>query len=86
MVYSAGKGTTSSSSPGGEYVLPRKTSASTSRDRSTAWAVCGRTGRTAPAVRGVLEDKGYKLRYSGGFVPDINQVLIKKGASSRIPP
>lgn len=24
-----------------------------------------------------LEDKGCKLRYSGGFVPDINQVLIK---------
>lgn len=24
-----------------------------------------------------LEDKGSKLRYSGGFVPDINQVLIK---------
>jgi fructose-1,6-bisphosphatase I len=26
-----------------------------------------------------LENEGYKLRYSGGFVPDINQVLIKKG-------
>jgi fructose-1,6-bisphosphatase I len=26
-----------------------------------------------------LEGEGYKLRYSGGFVPDINQVLIKKG-------
>jgi fructose-1,6-bisphosphatase I len=26
-----------------------------------------------------LENVGYKLRYSGGFVPDINQVLIKKG-------
>jgi fructose-1,6-bisphosphatase I len=26
-----------------------------------------------------LEEDGYKLRYSGGFVPDINQVLIKKG-------
>ncbi|MCM0081691.1 class 1 fructose-bisphosphatase [Geomonas sp. Red32] len=24
-----------------------------------------------------LEDKGCKLRYSGGFVPDINQVLLK---------
>jgi fructose-1,6-bisphosphatase I len=24
-----------------------------------------------------LEDKGLKLRYSGGFVPDINQVLMK---------
>jgi fructose-1,6-bisphosphatase I len=26
-----------------------------------------------------LEKEGYKLRYSGGFVPDINQVLIKRG-------
>lgn len=25
-----------------------------------------------------LEEKGAKLRYSGGFVPDINQVLIKR--------
>lgn len=24
-----------------------------------------------------LEEKGHKLRYSGGFVPDINQVLMK---------
>jgi fructose-1,6-bisphosphatase I len=27
----------------------------------------------------VLEREGYKLRYSGGFVPDINQVIIKRG-------
>jgi len=26
-----------------------------------------------------LENKGYKLRYSGGFVPDINQILLKGG-------
>lgn len=26
-----------------------------------------------------LEQSGYKLRYSGGFVPDINQILIKGG-------
>ena len=26
-----------------------------------------------------LEASGTKLRYSGGFVPDINQVLIKRG-------
>jgi len=26
-----------------------------------------------------LEENGYKLRYSGGFVPDLNQILIKKG-------
>lgn len=27
----------------------------------------------------ILENQGAKLRYSGGFVPDINQVLIKRG-------
>ncbi len=26
-----------------------------------------------------FEDDGYKLRYSGGFVPDINQILLKGG-------
>ena len=26
-----------------------------------------------------LEAQGYKLRYSGGFVPDFNQILIKRG-------
>lgn len=26
-----------------------------------------------------LEESGTKLRYSGGFVPDINQILIKRG-------
>ncbi len=26
-----------------------------------------------------LENNGAKLRYSGGFVPDINQILIKRG-------
>jgi fructose-1,6-bisphosphatase I len=26
-----------------------------------------------------MEKDGYKLRYSGGFVPDINQILLKGG-------
>ncbi len=29
------------------------------------------------AYVGELESRGFKLRYSGGFVPDINQILIK---------
>ena len=32
-----------------------------------------------------LEKDGYKLRYSGGFVPDINQVLIKGGGMFSYP-
>jgi len=34
------------------------------------------TPGTEAFVKG-LEDRGVKLRYSGGFVPDINQVLLK---------
>jgi fructose-1,6-bisphosphatase I len=26
-----------------------------------------------------LEERGYKLRYSGGLVPDFNQILLKRG-------
>jgi fructose-1,6-bisphosphatase I len=28
---------------------------------------------------GELEERGYKLRYSGGLVPDFNQILLKRG-------
>nr|WP_320050565.1 class 1 fructose-bisphosphatase [uncultured Desulfuromonas sp.] len=34
------------------------------------------TSGTEALVRS-LEEKGHKLRYSGGFVPDINQILMK---------
>ncbi len=34
------------------------------------------TSGTEAFVRS-LEEKGHKLRYSGGFVPDINQILMK---------
>ncbi len=40
----------------------------------------GLRNKYTPAVEAFvshLEDRGSKLRYSGGFVPDINQVLIK---------
>lgn len=32
-----------------------------------------------------LEEQGYKLRYSGGFVPDINQLLMKRGGVFHYP-
>ncbi|MDY0189424.1 MAG: class 1 fructose-bisphosphatase [Desulfuromonas sp.] len=35
------------------------------------------TSGTEKYVRS-LEESGHKLRYSGGFVPDINQILMKK--------
>lgn len=44
------------------------------------YAPGGTRNKYTPAVEAFvshLEDRGSKLRYSGGFVPDINQVLIK---------
>ncbi len=44
------------------------------------YAPGGLRNKYTPAVEAFvshLEDRGSKLRYSGGFVPDINQLLIK---------
>lgn len=46
----------------------------------TIYSPGGQRNKYTPGVEkfvASLEDKGAKLRYSGGFVPDINQVLIK---------
>lgn len=48
--------------------------------RGNIYAPGGLRNLYTPAVRKyaeTLEERGVKLRYSGGFVPDINQVLIK---------
>jgi len=46
----------------------------------TIYSPGGQRNKYTPAVEKLvasLEERGSKLRYSGGFVPDINQVLIK---------
>ncbi|PLX83407.1 MAG: class 1 fructose-bisphosphatase [Desulfuromonas sp.] len=46
----------------------------------TIYSPGGQRNQYTPGVEkfvSYLEEKGSKLRYSGGFVPDINQVLIK---------
>jgi len=46
----------------------------------TIYSPGGQRNKYTPGVEkfvASLEEKGSKLRYSGGFVPDINQVLIK---------
>jgi len=46
----------------------------------TIYSPGGQRNKYTPGVEkfvSSLEEKGSKLRYSGGFVPDINQVLIK---------
>jgi len=81
MVYSAGKGTHEFVlNREGEYVLSEENI--TLREKGDIYSLGGlRKDWTPGHLKYIefLEKEGYKLRYSGGFVPDINQVLIKRG-------
>ncbi|MBM4271198.1 MAG: fructose-1,6-bisphosphatase [Deltaproteobacteria bacterium] len=81
MVYSAGKGTHEFVlNREGEYVLSEENI--TLKQRGDIYSLGGLRKDWTPEHRRYiefLEKEGYKLRYSGGFVPDINQVLIKRG-------
>lgn len=81
MVYSAGKGTHEFVlNREGEYVLSQENIKI--KERGSLYSPGGlRKDCTEPHLRYLeyLEAEGYKLRYSGGFVPDINQILIKGG-------
>ncbi|MHB9096681.1 MAG: class 1 fructose-bisphosphatase [Syntrophales bacterium] len=81
MVYSAGKGTHEFVlNREGEYVLSQENIML--KERGSLYSPGGlRKDWTEPHLRYLeyLEAEGYKLRYSGGFVPDINQILIKGG-------
>jgi len=81
MVYSAGKGTHEFVlNREGEYVLSEENIRL--NEKGGIYSLGGlRRDWTPEHLRFVeyLEAEGYKLRYSGGFVPDINQVLIKNG-------
>jgi len=81
MVYSAGRGTHEFVlNREGEYVLSQEDIRL--KDQGDIYSLGGiRKDWTPEHLRFVekLEELGYKLRYSGGFVPDINQILIKNG-------
>lgn len=81
LVYSAGKGTHEFVlNREGEYVLSQENI--TLKEKGDIYSLGAlRREWTPEHLKFVeyLEDSGYKLRYSGGFVPDINQVIIKKG-------
>jgi len=81
MVYTAGKGAHEFVlNREGEYVLSQENIRL--KEKGSIYSLGGlRKDWTAQHRQYVeyLEDQGYKLRYSGGFVPDINQVLIKNG-------
>ena len=81
MVYSAGKGTH-------EFVLNREGEYVLSQEHillEERGSIYSPGGLRKDCMENhlkyleYLETQGYKLRYSGGFVPDINQVLIKRG-------
>jgi len=81
MVYAAGKGAH-------EFVLNREGEYVLSEDnirlkeRGDIYSLGGLRSEWTPGhLKFVeyLEKESYKLRYSGGFVPDFNQVLIKRG-------
>ena len=81
MVYSAGKGTHEFVlNREGEYVLSQEHIKL--NERGSIYSPGGLRKDFTDGHRQYLEyleAEGYKLRYSGGFVPDINQVLIKRG-------
>ncbi|MHB8908022.1 MAG: class 1 fructose-bisphosphatase [Syntrophales bacterium] len=81
MVYSAGNGAHEFVlNREGEYVLSQENIKL--KERGSLYSPGGlRKDWTEPHLRYLeyLEAEGYKLRYSGGFVPDINQILIKGG-------
>ncbi len=81
MVYSAGKGTHEFVlNREGEYVLSQENIRL--KEKGDIYSLGGLRKDWTPEHRRFVEyldDAGYKLRYSGGFVPDINQVLIKNG-------
>jgi fructose-1,6-bisphosphatase I len=81
MVYSAGCGSHEFVlNREGEYVLAQENIKL--KEKGSIFSPGGLRNEWIPAhlkFIEALEKDSYKLRYSGGFVPDINQVLIKKG-------
>jgi fructose-1,6-bisphosphatase I len=81
MIYAAGKGAHEFVlNREGEYVLSEENI--TLKEKGSIYSLGGlRKDWTPEHLNFVeyLESEGYKLRYSGGFVPDFNQILIKRG-------
>ncbi|MBW2560368.1 MAG: fructose-1,6-bisphosphatase [Deltaproteobacteria bacterium] len=81
VIYSAGNGTHEFVlNREGEYVLSGENI--TLQERGTILGAGGlRRDWTSEHLEYIrnLEDEGYKLRYSGAFISDINHILIKRG-------
>ncbi|MBN2254765.1 MAG: fructose-1,6-bisphosphatase [Deltaproteobacteria bacterium] len=81
MIYAAGKGAHEFVlNSAGEYVLSEEDIKL--KERGSIYSLGGlRRDWTEGHLKYIeyLDAAGYKLRYSGGFVPDINQIVIKRG-------
>jgi len=81
MIYSAGKGSHEFVlNKEGEYVLSGENI--TFKERGNILGTGGLRRDWTPGHRAYireLEDEGYKVRYSGAFISDVNQILIKRG-------
>ncbi len=79
LVYSTGKGVHEFMLQGNEFVLVQDLRM---KEKGSIYSVGGLRTQWVPAHRAYiesLEQEGYKLRYSGGLVPDFHQILLKKG-------
>lgn len=79
MVFSTGKGVHEfAMNQLMEYTLEKENIALA--PKGSIYSPGGQRNKYSPGVENFvrdLEEKGSKLRYSGGFVPDINQIMIK---------
>ncbi len=80
LVFSTGNGVHEFMLQGNEFVLVQENLSM--KEKGTLYSVGGLRTQWLAAHRTYiesLENEGYKLRYSGGLVPDFHQILLKKG-------
>ncbi|MCP4712032.1 MAG: fructose-1,6-bisphosphatase [Planctomycetes bacterium] len=87
LIYAAGKGTHEFVlNPTGDYVLA--TGNIRMNDQGTLYSPGGLKKDWLPEHSKyitALEESGHKLRYSGAFVADVNQILLKRGGMFTYP-
>ena len=81
LVFSVGNGVHQFClTPDGEFVL--ETEQVKLKNKGSLYAIGGLRKNWTPVhaqLIASLEEEGYKLRYSGGLVPDVHQILLKGG-------
>lgn len=80
FIYSTGNGVHEFMLQGNNFVLVQENLRM--KEKGNIYSVGGLRTQWLPAHKAYiesLEQEGYKLRYSGGLVPDFHQILLKKG-------